>query len=69
MIGWMPLDHTGNTISIFTMAEWIFRDEFSEFAIIGVYPRCFLASSLPALYAFLNCLIIMKTKAVRMAAD
>ena len=37
MIGWMPHDHTGNAVSIFTMAEWIFRKEFSEFAIIEVY--------------------------------
>ena len=23
MIGWMPHDHTGNAVSIYTMAEWI----------------------------------------------
>ena len=30
MIGWMPHDHTGNAVSIYTMAEWIFREESSE---------------------------------------
>ena len=44
MIGWMPHDHTGNTVSVFTMAGWIFREESN---LVSQW----IAMNLPLLYA------------------